>query len=361
MPEDTASGFEVPHRLDLNKGWKPDQPGDGWEIVQHDNTVASILANLSVGSVVRAYKVASETGDDFPGHEFIVTRQDASGTWYAVDNTHPGDHEIWEHPLNTDWAAWAYISTLPDHVYISRLAPNFPLPDDYDGNPQTTGTVSVDGGQVLGNIDRQGDADWFKIQLVQGHAYTFHLESGTPPQVTPFLADPYLSLYNSNGEFLSYDDDGGPGLNSELTYTADYTGIYFLSARSAVVGGTGTYRIWDPPAIGTGSLSIDNLSISEGNSGTKVATFTVTRTGGTAAFDVNFFTSDGGATLADGDYVGNSGTLHFGTNVNSQPISITINGDTKVEFRRRFLRQLIWSDQRCEHQQQSRNRYHYHR
>src|SRR5262245_18881200 len=51
-----------------------------------------------------------------------------------------------------------------------------------------------------------------------------------------------------------------------------------------------------------GSVSIDNVSISEGNSGTKVATSTLTRTGGTLAFDVNFATSDGTATVADNDY-----------------------------------------------------------
>ena len=78
-------------------------------------------------------------------------------------------------------------------------------------------------------------------------------------------------------------------------------------------------------------VSINDQSISEGNSGTQVATFTVTRTGGTAAFAVNYATADGTATVADSDYVANSGTLNFGANVNTQTISVTINGDTKVE------------------------------
>jgi hypothetical protein len=84
-----------------------------------------------------------------------------------------------------------------------------------------------------------------------------------------------------------------------------------------------------PPAAG--SVSINDVTISEGNSGTKVATFTVTRSGGTAAFDVNFATSNGTATVADGDYVAASNALHFAANQNSQTISVTINGDTKVE------------------------------
>jgi hypothetical protein len=149
MPEDTLAGFAVPH------SWQPNQTGDGWSIVSHGNTASSIIAALHLGDVVRAYRVAGEEpipgGDQNPGHEFIVTRQDASGTWYAVDNTHPGDHAIWEHPLNSSWAEWDYITTLPDHVYISRIDTTFQLPDDYEGNPQTTGTISVDAGQVVGN------------------------------------------------------------------------------------------------------------------------------------------------------------------------------------------------------------------
>ena len=85
-----------------------------------------------------------------------------------------------------------------------------------------------------------------------------------------------------------------------------------------------------------GSVSINDVTISEGDSGTKVATFTVTRSGGTAAFDVNFATSDGTATVADSDYVAASNTLHFGANQNTQTISVTINGDTKVEANETF-------------------------
>ena len=78
------------------------------------------------------------------------------------------------------------------------------------------------------------------------------------------------------------------------------------------------------------------MTISEGNSGTQVATFTVTRSGGTTAFDVNFATSDGTATVADSDYVAASNTLHFGANQNTQTIAVTINGDTKVESNETF-------------------------
>src|SRR5262249_10589119 len=91
-----------------------------------------------------------------------------------------------------------------------------------------------------------------------------------------------------------------------------------------------------PPPAAAGSVSINDVTISEGNSGTQVATFTVTRSGGTAAFAVNFATSDGTATVADNDYVAASGTLQFGANENTKTISVTINGDTKVEANETF-------------------------
>ncbi len=77
-------------------------------------------------------------------------------------------------------------------------------------------------------------------------------------------------------------------------------------------------------------VSINDVSIVEGNSGTSLLTFTVTRTGGTGAFDVNFNTQNGSA-VEPGDYLANSGTLSFGVGQNSRTISITINGDTIPE------------------------------
>jgi uncharacterized delta-60 repeat protein len=97
---------------------------------------------------------------------------------------------------------------------------------------------------------------------------------------------------------------------------------------------SGTGTITNDDAV---SVSINDVTISEGNSGSKVATFTVTRSGGTTAFDVDFETSDGGATTADHDYVANSGTLHFADGVNTGTISVTINGDTKFEPNETFF------------------------
>ena len=93
---------------------------------------------------------------------------------------------------------------------------------------------------------------------------------------------------------------------------------------------TGTIQNDDAAPV-AGSVSISDVSVTEGNSGTKLAVFTVTRAGGTAALGVNYATADNTAMTSDGDYLATSGTLQFGAGVNSQTISVVINGDSKFE------------------------------
>jgi subtilisin family serine protease len=138
------------------------------------------------------------------------------------------------------------------------------------------------------------------------------------------------------------------------TDTAIFAGLY--SAYTLTDLGGGSVRVSGPDGTdtlssiellqfddktinwpGPGSVSISDMSITEGNSGPTVANFTVTRSGGTAAFAANFATADNSATTADNDYAANVGTLNFGAGVNTQTISVTVNGDTKFETNETFF------------------------
>ena len=81
---------------------------------------------------------------------------------------------------------------------------------------------------------------------------------------------------------------------------------------------------------GSGSVSIASASIVEGNSGTSTLSLDVTRTETASAFTVAFAVTGG---TADGaDYTLASGTLDFiAGGAASQPIEITVNGDTDSE------------------------------
>ena len=79
------------------------------------------------------------------------------------------------------------------------------------------------------------------------------------------------------------------------------------------------------------------------------ATFTVVRSGGTSAFAVNFATADSTATAVS-DYVPTSGTLQFATGVNTQTISVPINGDTTFEPNDTFFINLSGATNGATHQ-----------
>ncbi|MGD9982088.1 MAG: Ig-like domain-containing protein, partial [Hyphomonadaceae bacterium] len=111
--------------------------------------------------------------------------------------------------------------------------------DDYAGSTATTGSVTVNGAVVSGNIETAGDTDWFRVNLVAGQRYQFDLiGAGSKP-----LGDTYLVLRDSAGNILAFDDDSGDGLNSLLAYTALTTGVFYLEARAYDPSVTGTYTL----------------------------------------------------------------------------------------------------------------------
>jgi hypothetical protein len=129
--------------------------------------------------------------------------------------------------------------------------------------PATTATyssVSVNG-SVQGDIQDTNDQDWHRISLTAGQSYIFDVDGGG-------LSDPTLALRNSVGTQLSFNDDGGPGLDSRIEFTAASSGTYYLD-----VGGygsnTGSYtlstRIDD---IADDIYSIDTVAVGGSRSGT---------------------------------------------------------------------------------------------
>ncbi|WP_355508565.1 putative Ig domain-containing protein [Xanthomonas cannabis] len=79
------------------------------------------------------------------------------------------------------------------------------------------------------------------------------------------------------------------------------------------------------------ALSIDDVSVIEGNSGTTTATFTVSlSTASGQTVTVNYATADGTAT-AGSDYAARSGTLSFAPGTTTQTVAISVNGDLSVE------------------------------
>jgi hypothetical protein len=146
-------------------------------------------------------------------------------------------------------------------------------------------------------------------------------------------------LYVNAGEVFSFADHGFGNGSYKVTARA-YDPTDWVRGDRSDLEESVTWTVLVNDDTPPGFVFVNDVTISEGNNGTKVATFTVGRTGGTAAFDINYGTVDSSATVADGDYVANSGKLHFGVGVNTQTVSVTINGDTKVEANEAFFFKL---------------------
>ena len=116
------------------------------------------------------------------------------------------------------------------------------LTDDYSATTGTTGEVDV-GNSVRGEIDYRGDRDWFEVTLTAGTTYEIYLEGSPTGQGT--LRDPYLrGVYDRNGNRIAgtTDDDGGVDLNSEVEFTAQYSGSHYVAAGGHS-GSKGTYTL----------------------------------------------------------------------------------------------------------------------
>ncbi len=92
----------------------------------------------------------------------------------------------------------------------------------------------------------------------------------------------------------------------------------------------------DAAIVDNTQVTINDISIVEGNAGTSIATFTITRSANTGAFSLDFATANGTAT-AGSDYVANSGTVTFAVGgALTQTVSVTINGDVTAELNETF-------------------------
>src|SRR4051794_27032967 len=118
---------------------------------------------------------------------------------------------------------------------------------DIPGGLTTTSTIAV-GGSASDSIETSGDHDWFAIQLAAGQSISVTLNGVS-------LADPLLNLRNAAGTVLYTNDDGGPGLNALLSFSAPTTGTYYIDVTAAQAGQTGTYQLsvapYSLPSLGT--------------------------------------------------------------------------------------------------------------
>lgn len=141
--------------------------------------------------------------------------------------------------------------------------------DDRSQDPGTTAVLNDDVAGLGGNLELQGDHDWFKATLIDTKHYVIKLEGAATGSGT--LADPFVALYGGanpsrdttvvggggTSSLIATDNDAGAGANSQLSIGFNNGGTYFIDAGSFGAGfqdiGTGSYRVTlignTPPAL----------------------------------------------------------------------------------------------------------------
>jgi len=143
------------------------------------------------------------------------------------------------------------------------------MPDDYSADRKTTGTVAV-GGSATGNIETGGDRDWFAVTLQAGRTYEFDLRYWYTFSTGDGLEDPYLyGIHDADGTLIAgtSDDDGGwLGYNSQVSFTPDEDGTYYVEA-GAYGTGWGTYEL-SVRDVTPASAVVDDFSADTDTTGT---------------------------------------------------------------------------------------------
>lgn len=116
----------------------------------------------------------------------------------------------------------------------------------------------------------------------------------------------------------------------------DGAGNLFVGPQNTAPGleaGELDFTTGAPPPV---SVSVDSVSVAEGNGGTSLLTFTVTRSSTVGDFTIDYATGGGTAT-APVDYAAAAGTLSFAAGGSAtQTVAVTINGDTTAEATETF-------------------------
>jgi hypothetical protein len=85
---------------------------------------------------------------------------------------------------------------------------------------------------VNSSIEFNGDTDSYSVWLTAGSQYDFDVighPNNDTDGISPGMFDPTLTLTNPGDYQLFYDDGGGPGFNSHIDFTAQYTGWHILT------------------------------------------------------------------------------------------------------------------------------------
>ena len=175
--------------------------------INYDNSLSDPFLRL-YDSNSNLLDIDDDSGLD--NNSLIQYRADYSGTYYA--------------------SAAAYEDNLRGNYTLSLTL------DDFASDILTKGRISYSE-KIYGNLEVVGDKDWYLINTILNDELKIRLEGNT-------LKDSFLNIYDSNGIIVhSNDDYSDLSLDSEIIFSAAYTGNYYISVEAFKNSYKGTYTL----------------------------------------------------------------------------------------------------------------------
>jgi hypothetical protein len=254
----------------------------------------------------------------------------------------------------TQWSKGQYLSAnnTEDDLAIITSQNGFGYKvDDTGSTLGTANPLTVSGTAVSANgiIERNSDVDFFSFTTGAGVISLAIAPSGRSPNL-----DILAELYNAAGTLVATSNPTDL-LAASISATVS-AGTYYLKVDGVGKGdplGTGytdygslgqyaiTGTIISGNAPPTLAIAVTNATQTEGNTGSKAFTFTVTRSGNTSgANTANWAVTGNGTNPANAtDFANNtlpSGTVSFAAGETSKVITVNVQGDTTVEQNETF-------------------------
>jgi hypothetical protein len=318
--------------------------GGGTPPGNDDRADATLLAAGVPSASVSTAFATSEPDEVLSCSQFIDPSPYGKTAWYRFHTDVPGTFTV------TTSAGFDTVMSVYGGDGTTPLACND------DGNPAAAGPSRISGRATAGNFLIQvggydggaGPASGtltvdveFTPNSAPSAAFTIAPNPATTGQPVAFDAggsadaDGAISGYewdlDGNG---SYETDTGTTPTTGLTYPAPGDVTVRLRVTDDDGATTTTSHVLTvsvPPVPPAPSASIGDVTVAEGNAGTKTASLVVSLSSAPAgAVSVDFATANGSA-IAPGDYAALSGTLMFGPGEREKAIAITVVGDRIFE------------------------------
>lgn len=212
------------------------------------------------------------------------------------------------------------------------------------------GSGTADSPYIVIFLDSTGRQDIVfsaNIRDIDGSA-----DDAIQPVVVQYRTSPTGTWINVPGGFIA-DATSGPSLATQvtglnLTLPAGANNQSQLQIRIMTTNAAGSDEwvgiddiVVSSAPLSPGTLSVNDITLDEGNSGTTSFTFTVTRSGGSSgAVSAEWSLDFGSADAGDFDPFPQSGTVSFADGVTTATITVTVQGDLTFEPNETFIVQL---------------------